>query len=90
MHYEKAPRFRRSKLDVAPPPLAALCRGFAGFSRANFTFRVALENGVPYAAANYFLVIAPSMIAQTVHSLSLLLQDRHYTHPPGCECVSPD
>jgi len=44
----------------------------AGFSRANFMFRVAMEKSAPYAAANYFLVIAPSMIVQTAHSLPQL------------------
>jgi len=48
----------------------------AGFSRANFTFRVAMEKSAPHAAANCFLVIAPSMIVQTAHSLPQLSQHR--------------
>ncbi len=33
MHYERAPRFRRSKLDVAPPPLHCAVQGFAPLRR---------------------------------------------------------
>jgi hypothetical protein len=28
MHYERAPLFRKSKLDVAPPPLRCAVQGF--------------------------------------------------------------
>ena len=33
MHYERAPRFRRSRLDVAPPPLRCAVQGFAPLRR---------------------------------------------------------
>ena len=33
MHYERAPRFRRSKLGVAPPPLRYAVQGFAPLRR---------------------------------------------------------
>ncbi|MGO9305618.1 MAG: hypothetical protein ACLP3R_18300, partial [Candidatus Korobacteraceae bacterium] len=33
MHYERAPRFRRSKLDAAPPPLRYAVQGFAPLRR---------------------------------------------------------
>jgi len=33
MHYERAPRFRRSKLDVAPPALRCAVQGFAPLRR---------------------------------------------------------
>jgi hypothetical protein len=33
MHYERAPRFRRSKLDVAPPSLHCAVHGFAPLQR---------------------------------------------------------
>jgi predicted nucleic acid-binding protein len=33
MHYEKAPRFRRSKPDEAPPPLRYAVQGFAPLRR---------------------------------------------------------
>jgi hypothetical protein len=33
MHYEKAPRFRRSKPDEAPPPLRCAVQGFAPLRR---------------------------------------------------------
>ena len=33
MHYERAPRFRRSRLDEAPPPLRYAVQGFAPLRR---------------------------------------------------------
>jgi hypothetical protein len=33
MHYERAPRFRRSKPDEAPPPLGCAVQGFAPLRR---------------------------------------------------------
>ena len=33
MHYERAPRFRRSRPDVAPPPLRCAVQGFAPLRR---------------------------------------------------------
>ena len=33
MHYERAPRFRRSKPDEAPPPLRCAVQGFAPLRR---------------------------------------------------------
>ncbi len=33
MHYERAPHFRRVKLDVAPPPLRYAVQGFAPLRR---------------------------------------------------------
>jgi hypothetical protein len=43
MHYERAPRFRRSKLDVAPPPLR--CAGLRSATAA-------LESKTTYLASD--------------------------------------
>src|ERR1019366_6846279 len=39
MHYERAPRFRRWKLDVAPPPLRCAVQGFAPLRRLESNLR---------------------------------------------------
>jgi hypothetical protein len=45
MHYERAPRFRRSRLDVAPPPLGCAVQGLRYAAAALGSNRSSVSGG---------------------------------------------
>jgi hypothetical protein len=51
MHYEKAPRFRRSRLGWAPPPLRCAVQGFAPLRRRSRVTAVVCPVGKDYRRA---------------------------------------
>ncbi len=51
MHYERAPRFRRSKPDEAPPPLRCAVQGFAPLRRRSRVTAVVCPVGKDYRRA---------------------------------------
>ena len=51
MHYERAPRFRRSKPDEAPPPLRCAVQGFAPLRRRSRVTAVVCSVGKDYRRA---------------------------------------